>query len=158
MEVGLLHLHNILRWVILILLVIAIVKSFSGMSGNRPFTNGDKKVGLFLMISAHIMLLIGLYQVLAGRYGILNNSIPEGTSIMKDKFYRFFLIEHPLAMIIAIVLITIGRGQAKKNINDQAKHKKSFWFYMIALILILAAIPWPFREIVARPLFPGATP
>lgn len=157
MDLGLLHLHNLLRWVILILLLVAIVKSFTGMSGNRPYSNGDKKIGLFLMISAHIMLLIGLYQVLAGRYGILNNSIPEGVSIMKDKFYRFFLVEHPLAMIIAIILITIGRGQAKKAIPDAAKHKKSFWFYMIALILILAAVPWPFREIVARPLFPGAS-
>lgn len=156
MDVGLLHLHNILRWVILILLLIAIVKSFVGMSSNRPFTNGDKKVGLFLMISAHIMLLIGLYQVLAGRYGYFKLGVPD--DLMSNKFYRFFLIEHPLAMLIAIVLITIGRGQAKKNISDPIKHKKSFWFYVVALIFILAAIPWPFREIVARPLFPGATP
>jgi hypothetical protein len=155
MDVGLLHLHNILRWVILILLIVAIVKSFSGMNGNRPFTSGDKKVGLFLMISAHIMLLLGLYQVLAGRYGLLTKGVPD--DIMDNPSYRFFLVEHPLAMIIAIVLITIGRGQAKKNISDTAKHKKSFWLYMVALILILAAIPWPFREI-GRPLFPGATP
>lgn len=158
MELGLLHLHNILRWVILILLLVAIAKSFSGMNGNRPFTNGDKKVGLFLMIAAHITLLVGLYQVLAGRYGILTNPLPEGTSIMKNKFYRFFLIEHPVSMLIAIILITIGRGQAKKNISDHAKHKKSFWFYVVALIFILVAVPWPFREVVARPLFPGATP
>ncbi|MGB8195178.1 MAG: hypothetical protein WCF67_24795 [Chitinophagaceae bacterium] len=155
METGILHLHNVLRWVILLLLVIAIIKSFSGMSGNRPFTNGDKKLGLFLMISAHIMLLIGLYQWLGGRYGLLTNSVPEGVSIMKDKFYRFFLVEHPLAMFIAIMLITIGRGQSKKNISDGAKHKKTFWFYFAALIFILAAVPWPFREVVARPWFPG---
>lgn len=155
MEVGLLHLHNILRWVILILLLVAIVKSFSGMSGNRPYTSGDKKVGLFLMISAHIMLLIGLYQVLAGRYGLITKGVPD--DLMTNPSNRFFLVEHPLIMLIAIILITIGRGQAKKNISDTAKHKKSFWFYMIALILILVAIPWPFREI-GRPLFPGATP
>lgn len=153
---GLLHLHNVMRWVILLLLVIAIVKHFAGMSGNKPYTNGDKKVGLFLMISAHITLLIGLYQWLAGRYGLFTYEVPEGISVMKDTFHRFFMVEHPAAMILAVILITVGRGQAKKNISDTAKHRKSFWFYLIALILILAVVPWPFREAVARPLFPGS--
>ena len=153
---GLLHLHNVMRWVILLLLVIAIVKHFAGMSGNKPYTNGDKKVGLFLMISAHITLLIGLYQWLAGRYGLFTYEVPEGISVMKDTFHRFFMVEHPVSMILAVILITVGRGQAKKNISDTAKHRKSFWFYLIALILILAVVPWPFREAVARPLFPGS--
>lgn len=152
---GLLHLHNILRWVILLLLVIAIIKSFAGMSNNKPLTNGDKKVGLFLMISAHIQLLIGLYQWLAGRYGIFTATLPEGISVMKDKFFRFYMIEHPIGMLIAVILITIGRGQAKKSITDAQKHKRAFWCYVIALILILAVVPWPFRELVARPWFPG---
>ena len=155
LDTGMLHLHNFLRWVILILLLVALAKSISGMSGNKPYTSGDRKLGAFLMISCHIMLLIGIYQLLAGRYGILTASLPEGTSFMKDKFYRFFWLEHPLMMFIAIILITIGRGSFRKPIPDRAKHKRSFWFYFIALILILAAVPWPFREIVARPLFPG---
>ena len=57
---ALLALHNIGRWVILILLLVAIFQALSGMTGNKAYTNGDKKVALFLMIAAHIMLLIGL--------------------------------------------------------------------------------------------------
>jgi glucan phosphoethanolaminetransferase (alkaline phosphatase superfamily) len=152
---GLLHLHNLMRWVILLLLVVAIIKAFVGMSANRPFTKGDKQVSLFLMISAHITLLIGLYQWLAGRYGLLTTSLPPGTNLMKDSFYRFYWIEHPVGMILAVALITIGRAQTKKNVLDVVKHKKSFWYYMFALIVILVTVPWPFREIVGRPLFPG---
>ena len=155
MDTGLLHLHNVMRWVILLLLVIAIIRGFVGMSANKPFTNGDKRVGLFLMISAHITLLIGLYQWLAGRYGILTTSLPPGTSLMKDAFYRFYWIEHPLGMLIAVALITIGRAQSKKNILDIVKHKRSFWYFLIALIVLLATVPWPFREIIGRPWFPG---
>ncbi len=155
METGLLHLHNIMRWVILLLLVIAIVKSFAGMSASKPFTSGDKRIGLFLMISAHITLLVGLYQWLAGRFGILTTSLPPGTSLMKDAFYRFYWIEHPLGMIVAVALITIGRGQSKKNILDVVKHKRSFWYFLIALIVILGTVPWPFREAIGRPWFPG---
>ena len=156
MDTGLLHLHNLLRWVILLLLIVAIIKSFAGMSGNKPFTNGDKKLGLFLMISAHIMFLVGVYQWLFGRYGILKTSRPEGTSFMEDDFYRFFWLEHPLIMFIAIALITVGRGQSKKPLADNVKHKRTFWFFIIALIFILVAVPWPFRDVVARPWFPGA--
>jgi hypothetical protein len=54
-------------------------------------------------------------------------------------------------MLIAIVLITLGRGAAKKNISDRAKHKRTFWYILVALVIILATIPWPFREGIARP-------
>ena len=54
-------------------------------------------------------------------------------------------------MLIAIVLITIGRGVAKKSIPDAAKFKRSFWLFLIALVIILATVPWPFREGIGKP-------
>jgi uncharacterized membrane protein AbrB (regulator of aidB expression) len=155
MQTGLVHLHNLLRWVILVLLVVSIIKSFAGWQGRKVFSPGDAKIWLFTMISAHITLLIGLYQLLAGRFGILTTSLPEGVSVMKDKFYRFYWVEHPFGMILAIVLITLGRGMAKKRVSDETKYKKAFIFFLLALIVILATVPWPFREIVGRPWFPG---
>jgi len=155
MQMGLVHLHNILRWVILILLVFSIIKSFNGWKQKKPFTPGDKKIWLFTMIAAHITLLIGLYQLLFGRYGIVSKGLPDGVNIMKDKFYRFFLVEHPTGMIIAIALITLGYGMAKKTVSDETKFRKACWYFTIALLVILATVPWPFRQIVGRPLFPG---
>ena len=154
MNQGLVHLHNLLRWVVLLLLVIAIFRHMSGLSGKRPFTPGDKKVGLFLIISAHIQLLLGLILWFFGHMGLELIQNVGMSEVMKNPVYRFWVVEHNIGMLIAIILITIGRGAAKKNISDQAKHKKSFWFFLIALILILASVPWPGRE-VARPLFPG---
>ena len=155
MQTGLVHLHNFLRWVILILLVISIAKAFVGWTGKKTFSAGDKKVWLFTMICGHITLLLGLYQVALGRYGFLSTSLPEGTSFMKDKFFRFYWVEHPVGMLIAIVLITLGHGMAKKAVSDEVKYKKAFYYFLIALIVILASIPWPFRDIVGRPWFPG---
>jgi hypothetical protein len=49
-----------------------------------------------------------------------------------------------------IALITMGGVSVKKE-KDNAK-----WFYLVALLLILARIPWPFMEPgIARGLFPG---
>ena len=103
------------------------------------------------MIASHTMLLIGLYQTIAGRYGWTKLNLPEGSSVMSDSFYRFFLIEHPVLMITSIVLITLARGKAK-----QLNYRSVTWLLVIALVLILAGIPWPGRELVGRPLFPGA--
>jgi hypothetical protein len=146
-------LHSWLRWILLILLLASIVKSFSGLSSKKALTAGDKKTWLFTMISAHTTLLIGLILLFFGTYGIAKG-VPEGISVMKNSTYRFFWVEHPLMMLIAVVFITIARGQAKKSIPDAVKYKKAFWFFIIALLLILASIPWPFRAEIGRPLIP----
>jgi hypothetical protein len=155
MQTGLVHLHNLLRWVILILLVISVIKSYTGWKGGKAFNPGDRKIWLFTMIAAHTTLLLGLYQWLAGRMGIITTELPEGVSMMKDKTFRFFWLEHPLMMLIAIALITLGYGMAKKPVADSVKYQKAFRYFLIALVLILLLTPWPFREVIGRPLFPG---
>ncbi|MHA4847882.1 hypothetical protein ACX0G7_27210 [Flavitalea antarctica] len=149
MYTGLLHLHNILRWVILILLIISIVQAYNARSGKSG--SGLNKSSLFLLIAAHTNFLIGLYQYIAGAWGlkvIQNNGMSE---VMKNSVLRFWAVEHITSMLIAIVLITVARGKVKKSLYGSA-----FWMYIVALILILLAIPWPGREGIARPLFPGA--
>lgn len=156
MQTGLVHLHNLLRWIILILLVVSVVKSYMGWKSGKAFSAGDRKIWLFTMIAAHVTLLIGLYQWIAGRYGLITHVRPEGTSMMKDPYYRFFQFEHPLTMIVAILLITMGYGVAKKTLSDSDKYRKAFQLFLLALALILLRTPWPFMEAVGRPLFPGA--
>jgi phosphoglycerol transferase MdoB-like AlkP superfamily enzyme len=120
MSTGLLHLHNILRWVIL--------------------------------ISAHITLLLGLFQYFTSdnagfkmieRMGGMGN-------VMKDTFARFWVVEHISVMLISIVLITIARRKAKT-----LQYKQTLILLILALVLIIAAVPWPFRDAIQRPLFPG---
>ena len=144
MDTGLLHLHSILRWIILLLLLVCLIQAISKSAALR-------KTSLWLMISAHLMLIVGIYQLLFGRYGI-TKGLPAGIELMKDKFYRFFWVEHPLMMILAIILITIARGKAKV-----LNYKAVSWLLLIGLIIILAAIPWPFRQVVGdgRTWFPG---
>jgi hypothetical protein len=152
MVAVLLQIHSILRWVILILLVLSIVQSFVGWIRRRELREGDTKLWLFTMVSAHTTLLIGLILLLFGRFGILSSGLPEGVDLMKDKFYRFFWVEHPTGMLIATILITLGRGVARKQIKDPLKYKRAFWLFFLALVIILATIPWPGREIVGRGL------
>lgn len=143
MDTGLLHLHNVLRWVILILLLVAIFQTFSKNSG-------IKKSSLWLIIAAHTTLILGFYQWFTGSLGLKMIQNVGFSTVMKDSAARFWALEHFAGMLIAIILITVARGKAK-TLN----YKSAFWLYLIALIIILVSIPWPFREGIGRPWFPG---
>lgn len=143
MYTGLLHLHNALRWVVLIALILSIFKLF---------TQKDAlKISKILLISANLSLLVGLYQYIAGPLGIKMIQAAGMAATMKDAASRFWAVEHIFSMILAIVLITIGHIKYKKTL----KPSPTRILYVVALILILTAMPWPFREGIGRPLFPG---
>jgi hypothetical protein len=148
----LLQIHSILRWVILILLVLSIVQSFIGWFKKRELREGDTKLWLFTMIFAHTTLLIGLILLFFGSYGILSNGLPEGVILMKNTFYRFYWVEHPSGMVLATILITLGRAMVKKQITDPLKYKRAFWFFLLALVIIILVVPWPWREGIGRGL------
>lgn len=139
----LLHVHSIGRWLMLILLLIAIFNSL--VAGQRPFIRTDARTGLILTIVSDIQLLIGIALWFIGGWGYKQIKAFGMGPVMKDPVARFFVVEHLSLMLIAIVLIHIGKAQGRKAISDKAKHKRTMLFYLIALILILVAIPWPFR-------------
>ena len=145
MNTGLLHLHNGLRWIILILLLVSIFQAITKHEGL-------KKNALYLMVAAHITLLLGLYQYFtseAAGFKMIERLGGMG-NVMKDSFARFWVVEHISVMLIAIVIITIARRKAKA-----LQYKPALILLVIAFLLIMAGVPWPFREAIARPLFPG---
>jgi hypothetical protein len=143
MTTGLLHLHNFLRWVVLIAMLVAIVQLL--------LKKDALKVSKILLISAHSTLVLGLYQYFFGNIGFVFIKTMGMAAVMKDSVARFWAVEHIFSMLLAITLITIGHVKYKKG----GAPKTTLILYIIALLLIFAAIPWPFRAAIARPLFPG---
>lgn len=139
------HLHSGLRWIVLILALLAIAKAFMGMQKKSTFTNSDNKIGLMLISFMDIQLIIGLVLYVFGPLGFKNIQNMGMGEVMKNPYTRFFAMEHLVGMLIAIVVFHIGRSKSKKAIDDASKHKKAFIFYLIGLLIILASIPWPFK-------------
>jgi len=135
---GLKHAHSGIRWIFLALLIYAIVNAFTKWRGNKAYTESDRKIGLFTFITSHIQLLLGL-----GLYFISPKVGSMSKEVMKNATTRFFTVEHISMMILAIVLISIGYISAKKAVDGSQKFKKTFIFFLIALIIVLVAIPWP---------------
>lgn len=149
---GLIHAHSGLRWICIVLILLAIAKAFGGIFGRRSFTSADKKIALFAMISLHMQLVIGL--ILYFISPVVELATADMGASMKDSALRFWAVEHILTMMIGIIIITIGYSKHKKATNDRMKFKRLAWSYTIGFIIILISIPWPFRaEGIARAWF-----
>jgi hypothetical protein len=143
----LLHVHSVIRWIVLLLLLVAIFNSL--VAGSRPFIRSDARTGSILVIFADLMLLIGIALWYFGPRGYKIIQSMGMSAAMKDPYARFFAVEHFAGMFIAIVLLHIGKAQGKKAISDKAKHRRTLVFYLLALLIMLISIPWPFRQIGA---------
>lgn len=144
------HAHSVGRWIVLLLLLFAIINS--AIAGRRPFIKSDNRLGLLLTIFADLMLLLGIALYVFGPVGYksvakYNNNFGE---LMKVPIDRFYGVEHIVGMLIAIVLIHIGKAQARRPIGDRAKHRRTLLFYLLALLIILVSIPWPFRTVAGH--------
>ena len=142
--------HNILRWAVLLFGVLTLFNALTGVMGRRSYTANDNRMSLFFMISCDIQLLLGL--ILFFENGWLGKVKAGMGAVMKNGYDRFFTVEHAGMMIVAWILVHMGRSAVKRAGTDQAKHKKMLIFFGLAILLIIISIPWPFRTEVARPL------
>lgn len=134
------EIHSYWAYIVLIILVIAVVNAFVGIFKKKEFKSTDLRLGLFTLIVSHIQLLIGLVWYFMSPY--FNQLTSNTSEVMKTKEIRLLALEHPVMMIIAITLITIGWSKHKKKTTSTAKFKTFAIFYGLALLLILSRIPW----------------
>lgn len=137
-----LHLHSVLRYLVLILMLVAIVRSFLGINGRKGFGKADEKWAFWAMLSLHIQATLGIVLYVVSP--IIKSAMQDMGAAMGNSVQRFFVVEHAVAMLLAVVLVTIGRKKALKALTDQQKHKKILIFFLLALVIIFLSIPWPF--------------
>jgi hypothetical protein len=128
------ELHSGFRYIVFVLILLAIIQSLIGWLGKSPYTEGNRKINLFTLISAHTQLLIGIVLY------FLSPLVQFNSETMKNDTTRYFTVEHWVMMIIAIVLITIGHSKSKKLVLPEAKHKTIAIFYGIAVLVIIGAL------------------
>lgn len=138
MYTGLQHLHSYLAYLVLLGLIISLINALTGLLQNRRFQDKDRKRSLLGLIPAHLQWVIGLVLYFVSPLGASNAS----GAAMKDATSRLYILEHPLTMIIAVVLITVGYARAKRLRTDNARFKNLVIFYGIGLLLVLSRIPW----------------
>lgn len=138
MYTGLKHFHSYVAYLVLLLLLIAVLHAILSLVNKRPFTATSKKFTLFGLVSAHVQLLFGFFLYFTSPVGFSNLS----GEAMGNSLSRLYALEHPLTMVLAIILITFGYSKAKRTTDDRKKFKLIAWCYGIGLLLILSRIPW----------------
>lgn len=135
------NLHSLWAYFVLFILVYTIVNTWLGKLGNKDFAAKDLRASLFTLILAHLQLTIGLIMIFMSPFFAAAQELGMG-GVMKDSILRLYLVEHPLTMIVAVTLITIGFSKHKKKATAGEKFKTIGVFYSIALVLILSRLPW----------------
>jgi uncharacterized membrane protein len=141
MYTGLLHTHNMFRWLVLIALVLALIFAFIGWAGKKEWTKRDKITGLVLTIFMDIQFLVGLI-LYAFVSPFTKAAFADFGAAMKNAELRFYAVEHILIMVIALVFVHIGKSKSKKLQEHWKKHRAAAIWFGLALVLVLVGIPW----------------
>ena len=120
----------------------------ANVGNRRAAAVGDAK----LYEKGSFQLVVGLVLYLA-----LSPTVASGlgnmSGAMADSSHRFWMVEHPAAMIAALVLAHIGVAKTRHKAGE-AGRGRSAWYFTLAFLLVVAVLPWPFLH-YGRPLMPS---
>ncbi len=136
------YFHSGFRYVVIILVLLAIFQSLAGWFGRKAYTEGNRKINLFAMISVHTQLLIGLVLY------FISPLVQFGSAAMKEAETRYWTVEHISMMVFAIILITVGHARSKRIVLPEGKHRAIAIFYSLALLVIILAIVQSHRPLI----------
>lgn len=133
--------HSYWAYLVLIMLIVASFNAIIGFALNKEYSATNFRIALFTLIVTHIQLLIGIVLYFSAPYFKMWGQEGVG-GVMADSTLRLYNVEHPLMMIIAIILVTMGYSKHKKKLTSKPKFKTLAIFYGLALVVVLSRIPW----------------
>jgi hypothetical protein len=143
-----LFLHSWLRWLALGSGVAAVFASFD-RGGNN--IRAVERWGLIFMIALDTQLLLGLL-LYGGLSPFTSQAMADFGGAMRDPLLRFWAVEHFTMMLLAAILVHVGRVLARNVTDPEKKRMRMLICCGLALLLIIIGIPWPWMS-VGRPLF-----
>lgn len=133
-----LNAHKGFGYLILLLVALFLVSllvAMFGYSGN--ISKLLRKSTLFTMISFHVQLLVGIPLLFIFSPGF--KTALANHTLMSDSYNRVTFVEHPFAMIIAVVLLTIINKYMKTN---EKLSLKIVFMGVLAVALFAFVFPW----------------
>ena len=134
-------LHNVLRWIVVVAGLLAAGRAIIGWRSGREWTRLDDRLGLLYTVSFDIQVLLGIVMYLFLSPTTTGNFSDLGAA-MGNAGVRFYLVEHSVAMLLALGLAHAGRAAARGAHAMSTRHRRAAIFFSISVLLILAFIPW----------------
>jgi len=143
-------LHSWLRWVVILLGLVATIRAIAGASSRRPWLPMDDRISKLFARTLDLQMLLGLLLYFVF-FPLTKKALGDFAAAMPDPLMRFWAVEHWFGMVIGIALVHVGIARAGRAADGPRKHRILAIFFVLAMIAILAAIPWPGRP-YGRPL------
>ncbi len=148
---SLLHIHSIVRWLVLLGITLPLARTYSALLWPRPFSTIDRRAVSFGTTASHIQLLLGIALYMSSPFVKLFWSAPSAG--LANRQLLFFSLIHITGMITSVVLMSVGSSLAKRAGDDRGRFRAIAIYWTIAVIVILLLIPWPFSPLAQRPLW-----
>ena len=147
----LLTVHSLVRWLVVVTMSTTTILALRGYFGKRLFQKLEDTSRFWTVTIAHLQLTIGVLLYGLSPVTTLSWKNPESFEWIND--FTFFSILHSILMVTSVVLLTVGSAFIKRNTNSRDKFKTMLFWFGIALIILLIAIPWSFSPFAQRPYF-----
>lgn len=147
-----LTIHSLLRWIILLAGLLAVARACAGWTGGRSWTATDNRAGIWFTAVLDLQLLVGLLLYLA-LSPLTQLAMADPAAAMQSSGLRFWLVEHPLGVVIGLVFAHVGRVRIRRANTDRSRHRVAAIFFGVALLALLLSTPWPGTP-AGRPLLP----
>ncbi len=137
----LLIIHNLFRWIVILMAAYALYSNFVGWKQGGKYSKKDRALNSAFVGTMDLQLILGflLYFFYSPYTKTAFSNMAEA---MHDKGLRFWAVEHIAGMFIAIVVAHIGAALSKRAKTDAEKFKKAFIYFAIALILVVLSLPY----------------
>ena len=145
---AVLSIHNIIRWIALILGILAAVRAYLGWFGNREWTVKDRKIGSYFTIAMDVQLLLGLllYIFLSPA---TRTAFQDFGAAMQVGDLRFYVLVHPFYMVLAVIFAHLGSILSRKTEQTNVKFRRAAIWFSLSVLAVILGMPWTSR------LFPG---
>ncbi len=133
--------HSWVRWAVVLAGAFALIRCASGWASRRAWSPADSSAALVFTIVLDVQLLLGIWLYAISPF--TTGAMSGFGNAMRTPELRYWAVEHPFGMLIAIALAHVGRVRIRKVAGEVAKQRAATIFFGLALALILFSIPWP---------------
>ncbi len=152
MYTVILLIHSWVRWLVLPLLLVRIGKALADRSKGAEYAGPARGMTAGTVGLLDLNLVFGVL-LLSWLSPLTTAAMADMGSAMSDPLRRFWLVEHPTMMFLAVVVGHVVSVMAKRSTDARRAHTIVAVGLTVALLMVLAGIPWPFRGLIGRPLF-----
>ncbi|AEI64964.1 hypothetical protein [Corallococcus macrosporus] len=146
-------LHSWLRWAVVVVGVLALVKALLGWARGKAWTPGDRGLQLAFVSAFDLQMLLGMTL-----YFALSPITPRSLDALKMSMsvghLRFFGLEHPLLMLLALTAAHAASAMTRREAPSRTRHRTWAVGLLLAMLFVAMAIPWPGLS-HGRPLLRG---